>query len=297
MSAQFKTVGILAKTNHPDIVKILASLLHILQQLNVSVVIADNSAKCIKDNSIKVFPLNQLGEHCDLMISVGGDGTFLTAAHASAKQQTPLVGINLGRVGFLVDVLPTEMHTQLKEILTGSYTEESRHLLAIKIIRDQQIIHQEKALNEVVIHRWVTASMIEITTHINGQFLNSQRSDGLIIATPTGSTAYALSAGGPILHPSLNALVLVPLNPHTLSNRPIVIDDNAEIEISFAQTRQMNALITCDHLEIPSVLISDKVLISKDPTPIRILHPKAHDFFYTLRKKLNWSGGNASKYP
>jgi NAD+ kinase len=149
-------------------------------------------------------------------------------------------------------------------------------------------------VNEVVIHRWVTPSMIEIVTKIDNVFLNSQRSDGLIISTPTGSTAYSLSAGGPILHPSLNAWVLVPLNPHTLSNRPIVIDDSAEIEISFCQTKQINALVTCDHIEIPDVLISDKILINKYPKPVRILHPKDHDFFQILRTKLHWSGGNSS---
>jgi NAD+ kinase len=130
--------------------------------------------------------------------------------------------------------------------------------------------------------------MIEIVTKIDGVFLNSQRSDGLIIATPTGSTAYSLSAGGPILYPSLNALVLVPLNPHTLSNRPIVIHDSAEIEISFCQREQINALVTCDHVEIPDVLISDKILITKEPLPITILHPAGHDFFDILRSKLNW---------
>jgi NAD+ kinase len=141
------------------------------------------------------------------------------------------------------------------------------------------------------VHRWVTPSMIEIMTAIDGAYLNTQRSDGLVVSTPTGSTAYALSAGGPILHPALNALVLVPLNPHTLSNRPIVIDDAAEIEISFCQTKQINALVTCDHVEIPDVSIGDKIIIKKSPKPIRMLHPEDHDFYDILRKKLNWSSG------
>jgi NAD+ kinase len=137
--------------------------------------------------------------------------------------------------------------------------------------------------------------MIEIVTKIDNVFLNSQRSDGLIVSTPTGSTAYSLSAGGPILYPSLNALVLVPLNPHTLSNRPIVVHDSAEIEITFCQTKQINALVTCDQIEIPEVFISDKILIKKDPIPIRILHPEDHDYFQILRKKLNWSSGYPSE--
>jgi NAD+ kinase len=164
-------------------------------------------------------------------------------------------------------------------------------MLHASIFRDNTEIHRQTAVNEVVVHRWVTPSMIEIVTSINGVYLNSQRSDGLIVATPTGSTAYSLSAGGPILHPGLSALVLVPLNPHTLSNRPLVIDDNVEISIGFGQTRQINALVTCDHLEIPDVLIGDKIVIKKADKMIKILHPEDHDYFHILRSKLNWSVG------
>ena len=168
---------------------------------------------------------------------------------------------------------------------------ERRHLLKASIIREQQVIHQQTAVNEVVVHRWVTPSMIEIVTHINGRYLNTQRSDGLIVATPTGSTAYSLSAGGPILHPALKAWVLVPLNPHTLSNRPIVIDDEAEIEMRFTNAKQFNAQVSCDHLDIPDVRSTDTIRIQKADQPIVILHPEDHDFFHILRSKLNWSGG------
>jgi NAD+ kinase len=288
MHTRFKNIGIVGKPSDSRISTTLTNLLNFLQQYSLSIRIADNSAEFISDPAIQILPLEQLAEHCDLLIAVGGDGTFLAAARISASRGIPLIGINLGRVGFLVDISPEEMFIKLGDILAGYYHEERRYLLRTTIIRGDKIIQKEISLNEVVIHRWITPSMIKIVTYINGHFLNCQRSDGLIISTPTGSTAYALAAGGPILHPSLNALVLVPLNPHTLSNRPIVIDDSAEIEIKFAQTRQINALVTCDHLEIPEVFISDRILIKKDPTPIRILHPQGHDFF-TLRQKLHWS--------
>lgn len=291
MHSQFKTIGIIGKPSDTSIANTLATLFQFLIKKNYKVVIAENSAPFINDDSIKTYPLETLGAHCDLIIAAGGDGTFLSAAHGCAKNNIPLIGINLGRVGFLVDISPKEMCASLEEILAGHYNEETRYFLNVQIIRDNKIIHEERALNEVVIHRWVTPSIIEIVTHINGKFLNSQRSDGLIISTPTGSTAYALSAGGPILHPTLNALVLVPLNPHTLSNRSVVIDDNAEIEISFCQTKQINALVTCDYLEIPEVLISDKILIRKAQNPIKILHPETYNFFNILREKLNWSSG------
>ena len=233
--------------------------------------------------------VSELGKQCDVVIALGGDGTFLAAARAMVAYDVPLIGVNLGRLGFLVDISPSALPETLARMLEGHYSEEPRYLLRAKIIRNEQVIHEETAVNEVAIHRWITPSMIEIITKIDGVFLNSQRSDGLIIATPTGSTAYSLSAGGPILYPSLPALVLVPLNPQTLSNRSIVIHDSAEIEISFCQNKQINALVTCDHIEIPDVLISDKIVIKKETLPIRILHPNGHDFFEVLRNKLSWS--------
>lgn len=291
MQTPFKTIGIIGKPSDPSIATTLAVLYTFLKQHHYTVMVAKDSAHFIDNPLVKSCPINTLGQQCDLVIAVGGDGTFLAAARAILEYDIPLIGINLGRLGFLVDISPDQLIDKLQQILQGQFKEEKRHLLRTKIIRDGHIIHEETAVNEVVIHRWVTPSMIEIITKIDNVFLNSQRSDGLIISTPTGSTAYSLSAGGPILHPSLNALVLVPLNPHTLSNRPIVIDDSAEIEISFCQTKQINALVTCDHIEIPEVLISDKILIKKDPKPIRILHPEGHDFYYILRNKLNWSSG------
>ncbi len=291
MQTPFKTIGILGKPSDPSIADTLTILCTFLSAQKYNVLIDCNSAQFITDPDVKSCNLEQLGKRCNLVIAVGGDGTFLTAARAIADDNIPLIGVNLGRLGFLVDISPDQLVGSLEHILGGHYTEEKRLLLRTKIIRDNQVIHEETAVNEVVIHRWVTPSMIEIITKIDGVFLNSQRSDGLVVSTPTGSTAYALSGGGPILHPTLNALVLVPLNPHTLTNRPIVIDDSAEIEISFSQHKQINALVTCDHVEIPKVLISDTILIKKDPRPIKILHPEGYDFFHILRKKLNWSSG------
>ena len=291
MQTPFKTIGIIGKPSDIRIAETLSGLYDYLTHHQYAVYVADDSVQFIKNGNVASCSIDRLGLYCDLVIAVGGDGTFLAAARAIVQYNIPLIGINLGRLGFLVDISPNEVPAKLHHILLGHYSEEKRYLLRAKIVRDEQVIHEETAVNEVSILRWVTPSMIEIVTKIDNVFLNSQRSDGLIISTPTGSTAYSLSAGGPILYPSLNALVLVPLNPHTLSNRPIVIHDTAEIEISFCQTKQINALVTCDHIEIPDVLISDKILIKKDPLPIRILHPEGHDFFQILRNKLNWSSG------
>lgn len=290
MPNPFQRIGIIGKYGDPGIAPTLRELFRYLTARGHDLVVDSQSAELIGDNQAVGVHIDRLPAFCDLIIAVGGDGTFLAAARAAADFEVPLLGVNLGRLGFLVDISPEQLAGRLNKILAGEFKTERRQLLHTHIIRDQQIIHQQTAVNEVVVHRWVTPSMIEIVTSIDGVYLNTQRSDGLIVATPTGSTAYSLSAGGPILHPTLNALVLVPLNPHTLSNRPIVIDDNVEIEIRFSQTKQINALVTCDHLEIPDVRINDRIVIKKSDKPIKILHPADHDFFHILRSKLNWSG-------
>ena len=251
MPTNFPRIGIIGKFGDPGIAPTLNQLYRYLQCRGHDLVVDSQSADLIDESDVVGVHIERLAEHSDLIIAMGGDGTFLAAARAAADFEIPLIGVNLGRLGFLVDISPEQLTSRLDQILAGDYKIERRQLLRTHIIRDHEIIHQQTAVNEVVVHRWVTPSMIEIVTSIDGVYLNTQRSDGLIVATPTGSTAYSLSAGGPILHPALNALVLVPLNPHTLSNRPIVIDDNVEIEIRFSQTRQIAALVTCDHLEIP----------------------------------------------
>lgn len=291
MHTPFQRIGIIGKFGDPGIAATLTELYRYLHGRGYSVLVDSNSAGLIDEEGVTGVHIDRLPEHCDLIIAVGGDGTFLTAVRAAADFEIPLLGVNLGRLGFLVDISPEQLLVRLDAILNGHYKTEERRILQATIIRDNEVIHQQTAVNEVVVHRWVTPSMIEIVTNIDGVYLNTQRSDGLIVATPTGSTAYSLSAGGPILHPSLHALVLVPLNPHMLSNRPIVVDDRVEIEIRFSQTRQINALVTCDHLEIPDVRINDKIVIKRADKAIKILHPEDHDFFHILRSKLNWSGG------
>lgn len=295
MKDQFNAIGIIGKHSDPRIIETLSKLVHFLTQENYEVFVDLKCAKLLNIDYLKPCNINLLGQSCDAVIAVGGDGTFLSAMRAIVNTNTPLLGINLGRLGFLVDISPQEMQAELTTLLKGEYRAENRFLLHTKIVRDNAVVHQQYAVNEVVVHRWVTPSMIEIVTHIDDIYLNSQRSDGLIIATPTGSTAYSLSAGGPIMHPSLNTIILVPISPHTLSNRPIVINDSCKIEISFCQAKQINALVSCDQLEIPEVLISDKIVITKHPTPIKILHPKNLDYFHILREKLGWSSGYPSQ--
>jgi len=292
MEILFKTIGLFGKTNAKDYTDILSSIYqHLSDELELMVIVEDQSVPYLTNSQSDHCPLSELGGNCDLVISIGGDGTFLTAARSLSPHDVPIVGVNLGRLGFLVDISPNEVAVKIDEILGGEYLPEERFLLRAKIVRNGQIIRTQTAMNEVVVQRSTTASMLELKTHINGVFLNSQRSDGLIVSTPTGSTAYALSGGGPILHPTLNALVLVPINPHTLSNRPIVISSNSTIEITFCQDKHIKSQVTCDDLAILDVRIDDRIMIEQEPDPIRILHPCNHDFYETLRAKLNWSSG------
>ena len=290
MGHPFHRIALIGKPDAPSIGQTLSSLHGHLTGLGRDVAVEQSCAHLI-ENSPQTFQLDGLARQYDLAIVIGGDGSLLTAARLLAEQDIPLIGVNLGRLGFLVDISPRHALASLDEILGGRFREEERPLLQANILRHGESIAEQTAVNEVVIHSWNSTSMIEIETYIDGAFLNSQRSDGLIVSTPTGSTAYALSGGGPILHPTLKAIELVPINPHSLTNRPIVISDDCVVEIAFRQSKNFRARLACDNVSIPDIEIGDRIRIAKSPKPFRILHPLGHDFFEILRVKLNWSGG------
>jgi NAD+ kinase len=291
MAATFRTVGLIGKSDADRIVETLAEIRDLLLRRGIRVILESQAAEILGADRLEVGTAARIGETSDLAIVVGGDGTLLTAARNLADYDIPLVGVNLGRLGFLVDISPGDLAATLTAMLDGVYRTEDRYMLRATILRGGTAIRQQRAVNEVVVRSGNPASMIEIETRIDGVFLNSQRSDGLIVSTPTGSTAYALSAGGPILSPRLRSLVLAPINPHTLTNRPIVLDDSSVIDISFRPSKQFKAQVVCDNMSIPDVEITDGIEIRKEPKPFRILHPVNHDFFEILRAKLNWSSG------
>lgn len=291
MSSNFRTVALIGKSDAGRIAETLSELYRHLVDRGIQVLVERDCTGFVGDGAAETCTMSEVGQRCDLAIVVGGDGTLLTAARLLGQSEIPLIGVNLGRLGFLVDISPADATARLDEILDGHYIAEERFVLRAKIVRDGAIVHQHTAINEVVVHSWNATSMIEIETSINGVFLNSQRSDGLIVSTPTGSTAYALSAGGPILYPTLKAIVLAPINPHTLTNRPIVVDGESAIEIAFRPSKQFRAQVVCDNVSIPDVEIGDRIVIRKEPKLFRILHPLNYDFSEILRAKLNWSSG------
>ncbi|MEO1888932.1 MAG: NAD(+) kinase [Cycloclasticus sp.] len=289
MNRQFKRIGLISKPDASDIKDTVQALCDLLKQAGIVIYIDPETAQHTDFSSEYIKPIESLAEHCDLIMSIGGDGTLLSSARSLVNTNVPLIGINLGRLGFLVDISPEEMSNKIEQVLEGNYHEEERIILMTQIIRNDDVIHEQSAFNEVALHRLKSPGLIDIETYVDDHFVNSQRSDGLIIATPTGSTAYALSGGGPLMHPSLDAIVLVPINPHTLSNRPIVVDGNSKIGIKFSQRDKHRAQLTCDNVILPDVLEGDFIRIKRHPNKIRLLHPTDHDFFNTLRVKLDWS--------
>lgn len=283
---KFSTIGIIVRL-HSEGVK--DTLEHLLKYLGTKpyTVVLDHSADGLLDKT--VVSREELSNQCDLVITIGGDGTILNAARSLADKNVPLVGINIGRLGFLADVSPNEVDTVLDNVLSGNYLEEKRFLLKASVHRNSKIIFTADALNDVVVRVRDVARMIEFETYIDGLLVNHQRADGLIISTPTGSTAYALSSGGPILQANLDAIALVPICPHTLSNRPLVVNYNSEVDILICETKQAIAQVSCDGQTSFDVKLGDHIMIKRKENTITLLHPPGHNNFEILRAKLHWS--------
>ncbi len=237
---------------------------------------------------ISSVSLDQLVEEAELVISLGGDGTLLTAARALADKNTPLLGINLGRLGFLADVSFENFESYIEEVVAGRYSVEERFFIEGRFYRGDELVSTNIALNDIILHSPEAANMIEYEISSGGALIHIQRSDGVIVSTPTGSTAYALSGGGPIIHPSLETLAIVPICPHTLSNRPIVLPADQPIELRLGQDTQL-AKVSYDGHSTQLVKQQDRVLITRYGESLTLLHPEDYDYFEVLRAKLYWS--------
>ncbi|MFZ1811612.1 MAG: NAD kinase [Candidatus Nitrotoga sp.] len=287
MKFPFKTVALIGKYKTPEITEPLLRLAAFLSGQNVFVVVDSLTAEHLKQHDYSVMALDAMGERVDLAIVLGGDGTMLNIARTLAPLGVPLVGVNQGRLGFLTDISLDTMQQTIAAMLGGNFVTEQRMLLSTCILRDGAEVFNSLAFNEVVLHRGNTSSMIEFEVRIDGEYLYLQRADGLIIATPTGSTAYALSAGGPILHPSLDLIALVPVCPHTLSNRPIVVKSESLLEI--LPHRISDARVHFDSHAYFDLQENDKVVVRRHLKPACLLHPVGHSYYRTLREKLLWN--------
>lgn len=284
----FKKIALITNQAGPPVADTVQTVINFLQTHGIGVVLDSCCADHLDNTALTVLSDEELPNDCDMAIAIGGDGTMLRAAGLLADSDVPLLGINRGRLGFLADIPAGLVEEHLEQVIKGNYVEDARFQLHCQVERDNTIIIESDAINDVIIQKWNIAKLIELTTYVDKILVNSQRSDGLIIASPTGSTAYAMSGGGPILHPSLDALVLVPICPHTLSNRPLVIDGNSTIEVVVGTPEIDHARLTCDG-EIKSELATgDRVIIRKKDHRIRLIHPANHDHFSILRAKLQW---------
>ena len=287
MKTSFKTVALIGKYKSPEIAEPLLKLARFLEERHVKVLLDRLTASHIGGCPYPVLRLEDLGQQADLAIVIGGDGTMLNIARTFAPYNVALVGINQGRLGFLTDISIDTMFETIGAILDGKFVAEDRMLLASEIFSGGERVFEVLAFNDVVISKGIKGSMMEFELRIDGQFIYSQRSDGLIVATPTGSTAYALSSGGPIVHPSLNLMTLVPVCPHTLSNRPIVIGSDCTIEIIVHGADDPHAHFDShSHFDLRE---GDRIVVRRYPHAISLLHPLGHSYYGMLREKLNWN--------
>ena len=271
--------------------QVLTWLTQWLQQLGAQVYLEKESAQQIGLDGAPALDVSAIAKQCDLALVVGGDGTMLGFGRQLAAHGIPLIGINQGRLGFITDIALDQLEAKLEPMLKGEYAEDHRVMMHAEVWRGDERVLQAEALNDVVVNRGASAGMVELRVSVDGHFVANQRADGLIIATPTGSTAYSLSAGGPLLQPSLAGLVMVPIAPHTLSNRPLVLADPAEILIELVAGRDASA--NFDMQSLASLAIGDQVKVRKSQHHAVFLHPRGWSYFDTLRQKLHWNEGGS----
>jgi NAD+ kinase len=287
MKLSFQTVALIGKYKSPEIAEPLLELGRFLESRRVKVLIDKLTASQVKQAKYPVLALEEIGQQADLAIIIGGDGTMLNIARTLAPHDVALVGINQGRLGFLTDISVENMIATIGAILDGRFVAEERMLLEGEVYSGSRKTFESLAFNDVVVSKGAKGNMLELEVRIDGQFIYNQRADGLIVATPTGSTAYALSSGGPIVHPSLSVMALVPVAPHTLSNRPIVVSSHCTVEIIVRDNPEPRAHFDshsrCDLRE------GDRIVVRRYSRTINLLHPEGHSYYSMLREKLNWN--------
>lgn len=290
----FHRIGIMGRANKTSIIQTVYQLYEFFASQDLPMVIDHQTARLSlldmkRLPAIRVVERQRLGGECDLVVVVGGDGSLLHAAQALAPYGVPVVGVNRGRLGFLADINPDTLTEQLTAILHGQYQLEQRFLLKMEIRQGAHVIYEDMALNDVVLHAGKSVHMLDFNLKIDGLDVYRQHSDGLIAATPTGSTAYALSGGGPIVHPSMDAICLVPMHPHTLSSRPIVVSGNSEIKIRIHKDNRTQPMVSADGKPSVPLNQNQRLVIYKHPHKLTLLHPLGVDFFEACRTKLGWN--------
>lgn len=292
----FSRIGLVGRAGKASVQSTLCQLTELLLSNDYHVVLSREVAELLRAGeacglvgACEQADDGALADRCDLLIVVGGDGSMLQAVAMAVGRGVPIVGVNRGRLGFLADIRPDEMHTKLLGVLRGEYTLDKRFLLSMQILEGGQVVHEDLALNDIVLHAGKSVHTIDYQLAIDGQAVYRQHADGLIVATPTGSTAYSLSAGGPILHPSIDAICLAPMHPHTLSSRPILVADSSVIEVKVHKDNRTQPMVSADGKSSVPVNAEQVLKITKYPDGLTLLHPVGFDFYEACRTKLNWS--------
>ena len=287
MKSSFKTVALIGKYKSPEVAEPLLTLARFLERRKVKVLIDPLTAAQVGRTRYPVRKLEALGKEADLAVVIGGGGTMLNIARTLAPFEVPLVGVNQGRLGFLTDISVDNMIATIGTILDGKYVTENRMLLEGRVRSGGKKVAEVLVFNDVVMSKGARGNMVELEVRINGEFIYNQRSDGLIVATPTGSTAYAMSSGGPIVHPALSVMALVPVSAHTLSNRPIVVSGDSVVDIIIRNAADPRAHFD-GHTRF-DLREGDRVTVRRYPHAISLLHPAKHSYYKMLREKLNWN--------
>lgn len=269
--------------------RVLDDVAQFLTRQGCDVVLDKETALHTGLNQYPMLEMAEIGKQCDLGLVIGGDGTMLGIGRQMARYGLPLIGINQGRLGFITDIPIQSYQDVLQPMLQGNYQTEDRSLLQAHVMRDQRSVFSALAMNDVVVNRGGTSGMVELRVEVDGRFVATQRADGLIIATPTGSTAYSLSVGGPLMHPSIGGWVMAPIAPHTLSNRPIVLPESSEISIEIVAGRYVSA--NFDMQSLAELMLGDRITVQRSEHKVRFLHPAGWNYFDTLRKKMHWNEG------
>ncbi len=291
MNKHFKTIALVGREDDPRVTEPMTRLVNHLTSAGHDVIAAPG---IFQETRVRQVAEDNLASQADLLIAVGGDGTMLYAAGLAQNGEVPLLGINRGRLGFLADISPDEIENSLTQVLNGDYTQESRLLLDARIVDPDGNARTSVALNDIVLQKRDTGRMLDFETAIAGRYVNTHSGDGLIVATPTGSTAYSLSCGGPIIEPALDVVVIVPVCPHTLSDRPIVIPADCEIEVKLIARSDTKAEVTVDGQSHGELSAGDRLLISRSDQRITLIHPPGYDYYEILRSKLHWGLDNRS---
>ena len=297
MSHSFQSIALVGNANDLRVAECMLGLAAHFQLRGVAVLVDPSVGLAFKAGSVTLCPEQSFATRADLIIAIGGDGTLLYAARLVAGHSVPLLGVNRGRLGFLTDVSPNCMLEDVDSVLAGRYSEDRRSLLAARLESHDGTIARALALNDVVVNKWETGRTMDFETTINGRFVNSHGGDGIVIATATGSTAYALSCGGPIVEPDLDVWVLAPICPHTLSDRPIVVRAGSKIHVRMSDRFESHAQITCDGTAIGGLEQGDNLYVEGADAQITLLHPPGYDYYRLLRSKLHWGRGGHGSTP